>query len=141
MKKVLAVNEPLNWDELVATLRAELQEKHDLLCLLNQQTETLYRRDVQENERLEELIRKQMDVAAAGRQASELVFRRTAARLQLPDRAPDEAVLAQFPPYVQPFLESLSLEVETLGSRLGNRMLQNQHLKARLLAEPAVKIS
>jgi hypothetical protein len=135
------VNEPLNWDELVATLRAELQEKHDLLRLLNEQTETLYRRDARENERLEEQIRKQTEVAVQRRQASELSFRRTANRLQLPDGALNEAILAQFPPYVQPFLESLSLDVDTLSGRLGSRVLQNQDLKARFLTDPAAEVS
>jgi hypothetical protein len=135
------VNEPLNWDELVATLRAELQEKRDLLCLLNQQTEALYRRDAQENERLEEQIRKQTQVAAQRRQASELIFQRTATRLQLPEGAVNEAILAQFPPYVQPFLESLSLDVDALSGRLGSRLLQNQKLKARFLTNPAMNIS
>jgi hypothetical protein len=141
MEKILPVNEPLNWDELVAALRAELQEKHALLCLLNQQTEAFYRRDTQETGRLEEQIRKQTELVAQGRQATELLFQRTATRLQLPDGAPNETVLAQFPPYVQPFLESLRLDVDTLSSRLGSRILQNQDLKARLLASPVVKTS
>ncbi|HEY0792002.1 MAG TPA: hypothetical protein VGD78_13135 [Chthoniobacterales bacterium] len=141
MEKTVSVNEPLDWDELVVALRAELREKHDLLCLLNQQTEALYRRDLQETHQLEEQIRKQTELAAQGRRATELLFHSIAVRLQLPDGALNETILAQFPPYVQPFLESLRLEVDTLSSRLGSRILQNQDLKARLLTSPSVKTS
>src|SRR3984893_5935969 len=47
----------VDWDQLVDALRDELQEKGGLIRLLNQQTETLYRSDTVENERLEEQIR------------------------------------------------------------------------------------
>ena len=52
----------IDWDDLVGALTNELQEKGRLIRLLNQQTETLYRRDTAENERLEEQIRTQLDL-------------------------------------------------------------------------------
>jgi hypothetical protein len=50
----------IDWDDLVGALTNELQEKGRLIRLLNQQTETLYRHDRAENERLEEQIRSQL---------------------------------------------------------------------------------
>ena len=50
----------VDWDQRVDALRDELQEKGGLIRLLNQQTEALYRRDIMENERLEEQIRVQL---------------------------------------------------------------------------------
>ena len=50
----------VDWDQLGDALRDELQEKRELIRLLNQQTEALYRRDIMENERLEEQIRVQL---------------------------------------------------------------------------------
>ena len=56
------MNAKVGWDQLVGALRNELQEKGGLIGLLNQQTETLYRRDTAENERLEEQIRAQLEL-------------------------------------------------------------------------------
>ena len=50
----------VDWDQVGDALRDELQEKRELIRLLNQQTEALYRRDIMENERLEEQIRVQL---------------------------------------------------------------------------------
>ena len=57
------MNTKVDWDQLVDALRDELQEKGGLIRLLNQQTETLYRRDTTENERLEEQIRAQFGLS------------------------------------------------------------------------------
>jgi hypothetical protein len=46
----------LDWDPLVGALRNEMREKGGLIGLLNRQTETLYRRNTAENERLEEAL-------------------------------------------------------------------------------------
>jgi hypothetical protein len=52
----------VDWDPLVGALRNEMQEKGGLIGLLNRQTETLYRRNTAENERLEEQIRTQLEL-------------------------------------------------------------------------------
>ena len=127
----------LDWDELVSALRDELQEKGGLIRLLNQQTETLYRRDHLENERLEDQIRNQIRLATRCRQARDLILRQTAARLALPDDVPAGEILARFPEYVQPLLEALFLEVDRLSGRLEDRLRQNQQLKERFMVEIA----
>ncbi len=126
-----------NWDELVASLRDELQEKGGLIQLLNEQTETLYRRDLSANERLEECIRNQIRLANRCRQARELHVRQSATRFQLTDETPREDVLAHFPGYVQPLLEALFTEVDRLSGRLEERLRQNQQLKDRFFTAPA----
>ena len=60
----------VDWDQLVDALRDELQEKGGLIRLLNQQTETLYRGDAAENERLEEQIRVQLRTISRCTQSS-----------------------------------------------------------------------
>src|SRR5947209_9098766 len=102
----------VDWDELVAALREELQEKGGLVRLLNQQTEALYRRDAVGNERLEDQIRHQIRLATRCRQSRELILRQTATKLNLLDEACAEEILARFPEYVQPLLEALSTEVD-----------------------------
>ena len=52
----------VDWDQLVGALRNEMAEKGGLIGLLNRQTETLYRQDSAENERLEEQIRRQLEL-------------------------------------------------------------------------------
>jgi hypothetical protein len=104
---------------------------------LNQQTETLYRRDHVENERLEDQIRNQIRLATRCRQQRDLILRQMAGKLNLPDDAPTSEILARFPEYVQPLLEALSLEVDRLSGRLEERLRQNQHLKERFMVEIA----
>ena len=65
----------VDWDQLVDALRDELQEKGGLIRLLNQQTETLYRGDAPENERLEEQIRVQLRTISRCTQSRELALR------------------------------------------------------------------
>jgi hypothetical protein len=127
----------LDWDELVSALRDELQEKGGLIRLLNQQTETLYRRDHVENDRLEDQIRNQIRLATRCRQTRDLILRQIAAKLDMPDDVPAGEILTRFPEYVQPLLEALFLEVDRLSGRLEERLRQNQHLKERLMAEIA----
>jgi hypothetical protein len=127
----------LDWDELVSALRNELQEKGGLIRLLNQQTETLYRRDHVENQRLEDQIRNQIRTATRCRQARELILRQIATKLDMADDASAGEILARFPEYVQPLLEALLLEVDRLSGRLEERLRQNQHLKERFMVEIA----
>lgn len=127
----------LDWDELVSALRDELQEKGGLIRLLNQQTETLYRRDQVENERLEDQIRNQIRLATRCRQSRDLILRQAAARLAMPDDASAGEILVRFPEYVQPLLEALFLEVDRLSGRLEERLRQNQQLKERFMVEIA----
>jgi len=131
------VDSTLDWDELVTALRDELQEKGGLIRLLNQQTETLYRRDVAENERIEDQIRNQIRLATRCRQRRELILRQIAVKLEMPDEAPAEDILARFPEYVQPLLEALFTEVDRLSGRLEERLRQNQQLKKHFITETA----
>jgi hypothetical protein len=125
----------LDWDDLVAALRNELQENGGLVRLLNQQSRALYRHDADENERLEDQIRSQIRLAVRCRQTRELILRQTAANLALAEEASPEMILARFPTYVQPLLEALYTEVECLTGRLGERLRQNQQLKEHFLPE------
>jgi len=58
------MNITLDWEQLIGALRNELQEKGGLVGLLNQQANILYRCDAAENQRLEELIRSQLDLVS-----------------------------------------------------------------------------
>jgi hypothetical protein len=131
----------LDWDELVRALRDELQEKGGMIRLLNQQTETLYRRDVAENERLEDQIRDQIRLATRCRQAREFILGQTAVRLGLSEEAHAEAILARFPEYVQPLLEALFAEVDRLSGRLEERLRQNQQLKEHFMATEIARVT
>ena len=125
----------VDWDQLVDALRDELQEKGGLIRLLNQQTETLYRRDIAENERLEEQIRTQLRLISRCTQGRELALRQTAAKLQLNEEAQSSDVIRSFPEYVHPLLEALFSEVDRLSSRMEERLKQNQGLKERFIFE------
>jgi hypothetical protein len=125
----------LEWDQLVDSLRDELQEKGGLIRLLNQQTELLYQRDPGGNERVEDQIRGQLRLASRCTQRRELILRETAARMTLREDADATEIVRGFPEYVQPLLEALFTEVERLSGRMQERLRQNQQLKVRFLSE------
>jgi cell division septum initiation protein DivIVA len=125
----------VEWDQLVNALRDELQEKGGLIRLLNQQTETLYRSDLPENERLEEQIRVQLRIISRCTQSRELALRQTASRFQLNEDVQSAEVIQSFPEYVHPLLEALFSEVDRLSNRMQERLKQNQGLKERFLFE------
>jgi hypothetical protein len=125
----------VDWDQLVDALRDELQEKGGLIRLLNQQTETLYRRDNAENERLEEQIRTQLRLISRCTQGREFALRQTASKFHLNDDVQSNEVIRSFPDYVHPLLEALFSEVDRLSSRMEERLRQNQGLKERFLFE------
>jgi cell division septum initiation protein DivIVA len=127
------MNTKVEWDQLVDALRDELQEKGGLIQLLNQQTETLYRSDTAENERLEEQIRVQLRLISRCTQVRELALRQTASRFQLNEEAQSAEVIRSFPEYVHPLLEALFSEVDRLSNRMQERLRQNQGLKERFL--------
>jgi hypothetical protein len=127
----------VDWDQLVDALRDELQEKGGLIRLLNQQTETLYRRDTAENERLEEQIRTQLRLISRCTQGREFALRQTASKFHLNDDVQSNEVIRSFPEYVHPLLEALFSEVDRLSNRMEERLRQNQGLKERFLFEPS----
>jgi hypothetical protein len=127
----------VDWDLLVDALRDELQEKGGLIRLLNQQTETLYRRDIAENERLEEQIRTQLRLVSRCTQGREFALRETASKFSLNDDVQSAEVIRSFPEYVHPLLEALFSEVDRLSTRMEERLKQNQGLKERFLFEPS----
>jgi hypothetical protein len=125
----------VDWDQLVDALRDELQEKGGLIRLLNQQTETLYRGDTAENERLEEQIRTQLRLISRCTQGREFALRETASKFSLNDDVQSNEVIRSFPEYVHPLLEALFSEVDRLSTRMEERLKQNQGLKERFLFE------
>lgn len=127
----------VDWDLLVDALRDELQEKGGLIRLLNQQTETLYRRDIAENERLQEQIRIQLRLVSRCTQGREFALRETASKFSLNDDVQSAEVIRSFPEYVHPLLEALFSEVDRLSTRMEERLKQNQGLKERFLFEPS----
>jgi hypothetical protein len=132
------MNTKVDWDQLVDALRDELQEKGGLIQLLNQQTETLYRNDTAENERLKKQIRVQLRVISRCTQCRELALRQTASRFQLNEDVQSNEVILSFPEYVHPLLEALFSEVDRLSNRMQERLRQNQGLKEKfLIATPS----
>ena len=129
------MNTKVDWDQLVDALRDELQEKGGLIRLLNQQTETLYRRDTTENERLEEQIRVQLRIISRCTQGRELALRQTASKFHLNEDVQSHEVIRSFPDYVHPLLEAIFSEVDRLSNRMEERLRQNQGLKERFLIE------
>jgi hypothetical protein len=132
--------EAVGWDQLVAALRNELQEKGGLIRLLNQQTELLFRRNIEENDKIEEAIRQQSRLTMRCTQERDFILRQIAAAMQLPENVETKQVLQRFPEYVQPLLEALFSEVDRLSGRVEDRLRQNETLKERFLAEPVETI-
>lgn len=125
----------VDWDHLVGALRIELQERGGLIGLLNQQTETLYRRDAAENERLEEQIRIQLELIMRSTQGRDHAVRQTASAFHLNEDVQSNEVIRGFPDFVHPLLEALFSEVERLSIRMKERLKQNEGLKERFLFE------
>jgi hypothetical protein len=125
----------VDWDQLVSALRDELQEKGGLIGLLNRQTETLYRRDTAENERLEEQIRTQLELMLRSTQGRDHAVRQTASAFHLQEDVQSNEVIRSFPDFVHPLLEALFSEVEQLSNRVKERLKQNEGLKERFLFE------
>jgi hypothetical protein len=125
----------VDWNQLVDALREELQEKGGLIRLLTQQTDTLYRRDIAENERLEEQIRLQLRVIARCTQVREMALRQSASKFQLGEDVQAGEVIRNFPAYIQPLLDALVTEVERLSSRMQEGLGQNEDIKERFRTE------
>jgi len=125
----------VDWDQLVGALRDELQEKGGLIGLLNRQTETLYRRDTAENERLEEQIRTQLELMLRSTEGRDHAVRQTASAFHLKEDVQSNEVIRSFPDFVHPLLEALFAEVERLSNRVKERLKQNEGIKERFLFE------
>jgi hypothetical protein len=123
----------VDWDQLVGALRNEMAEKGGLIGLLNRQTETLYRQDMAENERLEEQIGRQLELIVLSTQGRDYAVRQTASAFALKDDVQSNEVIRGFPDFVHPLLEALFAEVERLSSRVKERLQQNEGLKARFI--------
>jgi hypothetical protein len=123
----------VDWDQLVGALRNEMAEKGGLIGLLNRQTETLYRQDSAENERLEEQIRRQLELISLSTQGRDYAVRQTASAFALKEDVQSNEVIRGFPDFVHPLLEALFAEVERLSSRVKERLQQNEGLKARFI--------
>lgn len=125
----------VDWNQLVDALRDELQEKGGLIRLLTQQTDILYRRDIAQNERLEEQIRLQLRVIARCTQVREMALRQCASKFQLGEDVQAGEVIRNFPEYIHPLLEALVAEVERLSSGMQERLGQNEEIKERFRTE------
>ena len=123
----------VDWDQLVGALRNEMAEKGGLIGLLNRQTETLYRQDMAENERLEEQIGRQLELIVLSTQGRDYDVRQTASAFALKEDVQSNEVIRGFPDFVHPLLEALFAEVERLSSRVKERLQQNEGLKARFI--------
>jgi hypothetical protein len=125
----------VDWDPLVGALRNEMREKGGLIGLLNRQTETLYRRNTAENERLEEQIRTQLELILHFTKDRDRALRQTALVFHLKEDVQSHEVIRGFPDFVHPLLEALFSEVERLSGRVKERLKQNEWLKERFLLE------
>ena len=123
----------VDWDQLVGALRNEMAEKGGLIGLLNRQTETLYRQDMAENERLEEQIGRQLELIVLSTQGRDYAVRQTASAFALKEDVQSNEVIRGFPDFVHPLLEALFAEVERLSNRVKERLQQNEGLKARFI--------
>ena len=123
----------VDWDQLVGALRNYMAEKGGLIGLLNRQTETLYRQDIAENERLEEQIGRQLELIVLSTQGRDYAVRQTASAFALKEDVQSNEVIRGFPDFVHPLLEALFAEVERLSSRVKERLQQNEGLKARFI--------
>jgi hypothetical protein len=127
--------EKVDWNQLVAALREELQEKGGLVRLLDQQAQALFQRDAPENERLEEQIRIQLRAIERCTEVRELKLRQSVTSFQLREDVQVSQVIENFPEYVHPLLEALVIEVDRLSSRMQESMLQNEGLKQRFIVQ------
>jgi hypothetical protein len=134
------MNTKVDWDQLVGALRNEMAEKGGLIGLLNRQTETLYRQDSAENERLEEQIRRQLELILLSTQGRDAAVRQTASAFAMKEDVQTNEVIRGFPDFVHPLLEALFAEVERLSSRVKERLQQNAGLKARFLFQTASSV-
>ena len=125
----------VDWDQLVGALRDRVAGERRAYRLLNRQTETLYRRDTAENERLEEQIRTQLELILRSTQGRDYAVRQTASEFHLKEDVQSNEVIRSFPDFVHPLLEALFSEVERLSNRVKERLKQNEGLKERFLFE------
>ena len=124
---------PLDWDQLIAALRSELQEKGGLIGLLDKQATILYRCDAAENKRLDEQIRAQSDLVGRSIQGRDQAVRQTASAFHLDEDVQSNEVIRSFPDFVHPLLEALFSEIDRLSQRVKERLKQNEGLKRRYL--------
>ena len=130
----------LSWDQLIDALRNEMQEKGGLIGLLNQQSNTLYRCDAVENERLEELICSQLDLVSRSTQGRDEAVRKTASAFHLNEDVQSNEVIRGFPDFIHPLLEALLSEIDRLSHRVKERLKLNEGLKKQYLFQSPCQI-
>ena len=120
-----------DWQLLVDALRKEVEEYGGLLNLFDRQQSALLRRDADTVLATVGAIEQQIKTIDQCRNARESVMRLYCQRLGLAADLPLRGLLEYFPAPVQPLVDALIGEVNSLIMRSKRRAQQNQMLLAR----------
>jgi flagellar biosynthesis/type III secretory pathway chaperone len=120
-------------EQLVLSLRAELEEYGALLCHFEEQQEAILHRQADKVLELSTRIEGQLDRARHARKARESVARASAEAAGFPEQTALKELVHFFRPAVRPMVEALTDEVNRLINYTRRRAQQNQMLLSRAM--------
>ncbi len=118
-------------DQVIAGMRAEIQEHGALLSLFDEQQKAILNRDAPRVMLLVDAIQKQVDVLQTARSRREMLMAQAISKARISRETPLAEVLKRFAPAVQPLLQALLSELLRITDQVKRKANQNQMLLAR----------
>ncbi len=122
-----------DWEELLNMLRDELQEYGGLIGLLSAQQQSILNRKEESLLQLNQSVQTQMQASQVLQKRRQTMVSLLAKSYGEPERTTLSELVPHFPDVTRPMFESIIDEINSLITRVREKVMQNQRLLHRLL--------
>ena len=122
-----------NWEELLDLLRDELQEYGGLMGLLSAQQQSILNRREESLLQLNQSVQAQMEASQLLQKRRQGIVNSLARSFGETEGSSLSELVPHFPDVTQPMFESIIEEINSLITRVREKVSQNQRLLARLV--------
>ena len=122
-----------NWEELLELLRTELQEYGGLIGLLNAQQQSILNRKPDSLVEINQSVQTQMEASQILQKRRQGFVSNLARNFGRSEQSTLTELLPHMPDVTQPMFESIIEEINSLITRVREKVSQNQRLLARLV--------
>jgi flagellar biosynthesis/type III secretory pathway chaperone len=122
-----------NWEELLNLLRDELQEYGGLIGLLSAQQQSILNRKEESLLQLNQSVQTQMEASQILQKRRQGMVCSLAKSFGESERSTLSELVPHFPDVTRPMFESIIEEINSLITRVREKVMQNQRLLARLV--------
>ena len=122
-----------DWEELLNMLRDELQEYGGLIGLLSAQQQSILNRREESLLQLNQSVQTQMQASQVLQKRRQNMVSMLALSYGEPERTTLSELVSHFPDVTRPMFESIIDEINSLITRVREKVLQNQRLLQRLV--------